>query len=61
MRRASLIAMAGALALLATAGVAAAAGSGGPAHGMAMHGAPKYAADFKHFDYVDQNARNNFV
>jgi len=28
----------------------------GPAHGMAMHGAPKYAADFTHFDYVNPDA-----
>ncbi|HEY7608083.1 MAG TPA: extracellular solute-binding protein, partial [Alphaproteobacteria bacterium] len=25
-------------------------------HGMAMHGAPKYSADFKHFDYVNPGA-----
>lgn len=25
-------------------------------HALAMHGAPKYAADFKHFDYVNPNA-----
>jgi microcin C transport system substrate-binding protein len=25
-------------------------------HGMAMHGDPKYAADFKHFDYVNPDA-----
>lgn len=28
----------------------------GPAHGMAMHGAPKYPADFTHFDYVNPDA-----
>lgn len=27
-----------------------------PVHALAMHGEPKYAADFKHFDYVDPNA-----
>ncbi|MBV8168877.1 MAG: ABC transporter substrate-binding protein [Alphaproteobacteria bacterium] len=27
-----------------------------PAHGIAMHGAPKYPADFKHFDYVNPDA-----
>lgn len=27
-----------------------------PVHAMAMHGAPKYAADFKHLDYVNPNA-----
>lgn len=27
-----------------------------PVHGLAMHGAPKYAADFKHFDYVNPDA-----
>ncbi len=26
------------------------------AHAMAMHGQPKYGADFKHFDYVNPNA-----
>ncbi len=25
-------------------------------HGVAMHGAPKYSADFKHFDYVNPSA-----
>jgi microcin C transport system substrate-binding protein len=25
-------------------------------HGLAMHGGPKYAADFKHFDYVNPDA-----
>ncbi len=33
-----------------------AAGTNGPAHAMAMHGAPKYPADFSHFDYVNPNA-----
>ena len=27
-----------------------------PVHGLAMHGAPKYAADFQHLDYVNPNA-----
>lgn len=27
-----------------------------PTHGIAMHGQPKYAADFKYFDYVNPNA-----
>ena len=27
-----------------------------PVHGFAMHGKPKYPADFKHFDYVNPNA-----
>jgi len=27
-----------------------------PVHGIAMHGAPKYGPDFKHFDYVNPNA-----
>ena len=27
-----------------------------PVHGIAMHGAPKYDAGFKHFDYVNPNA-----
>ena len=27
-----------------------------PVHGMAMHGAPKYPADFKHFDFVNPDA-----
>ncbi|TDJ64061.1 MAG: hypothetical protein E2O37_07445, partial [Proteobacteria bacterium] len=25
-------------------------------HALAMHGAPKYAPDFQHFDYVNPNA-----
>ena len=31
-------------------------GTNGPAHAMAMHGEPKYPADFTHFDYVNPNA-----
>ncbi|MBI3515189.1 MAG: ABC transporter substrate-binding protein [Proteobacteria bacterium] len=27
-----------------------------PVHGIAMHGAPKYGPDFKHFDYVNPDA-----
>jgi microcin C transport system substrate-binding protein len=27
-----------------------------PVHGIAMHGTPKYPADFKHFDYVNPDA-----
>ncbi|MBE6449516.1 MAG: ABC transporter substrate-binding protein [Alphaproteobacteria bacterium] len=27
-----------------------------PVHAVSMHGQPKYAADFKHFDYVNPNA-----
>lgn len=27
-----------------------------PRHGLAMHGAPKYGANFKHFDYVNPDA-----
>ena len=27
-----------------------------PVHGLAMHGAPKYAPDFKHLDYVNPDA-----
>ncbi|WP_395020344.1 extracellular solute-binding protein [Dongia sp.] len=27
-----------------------------PVHGMAMHGAPKYGPDFKHFDYANPDA-----
>ncbi len=34
----------------------AAGGTSGPVHGLAMHGAPKYAVDFAHFDYVNPNA-----
>lgn len=55
LRRATIIAA------LACWGVAASApvlaeGTGGPAHGMAMHGKPKYKADFRHFDYVNPAA-----
>lgn len=31
-------------------------GTDGPAHGMAMHGEPKYGPAFSHFDYVDTGA-----
>lgn len=34
----------------------AASGTNGPAHGIAMHGATKYAAGFAHFDYVNPDA-----
>ncbi len=30
--------------------------SAAPTHGIAMHGAPKYGPDFKHFDYVNPDA-----
>lgn len=41
----------------ALAGPAAAlGGTDGPAHAMAMHGEPKYPADFEHFDYVNPDA-----
>jgi microcin C transport system substrate-binding protein len=29
---------------------------GAPAHGIALHGQPKYGPDFQHFDYVNPNA-----
>ncbi len=29
---------------------------GAPAHGIALHGQPKYGPDFKHFDYVNPDA-----
>ncbi|QQG37461.1 MAG: ABC transporter substrate-binding protein [Micavibrio aeruginosavorus] len=35
---------------------AANAASIAPVHGMALHGAPKYAADFRHLDYVNPDA-----
>jgi len=50
-----LFALAAALSLLA-APPALAEGTDGPAHGMAMHGKPKYAAGFKRFDYVNPSA-----
>ena len=31
-------------------------GTNGPAHALAMHGDPKYAVDFTHFDYVNPDA-----
>ena len=34
----------------------AAGGTDGPAHAMAMHGAPKHGPDFRHFDYVNPDA-----
>ncbi|MSO80917.1 MAG: ABC transporter substrate-binding protein [Alphaproteobacteria bacterium] len=51
-----LTALVAALVALAVATPAAADGTDGPAHGMAMHGKPKYAAGFKHYDYVDPAA-----
>lgn len=30
--------------------------SGAPAHGIALHGQPKYGADFKHFEYANPDA-----
>ncbi len=57
MRRTRVIAALGTLALTATA--ASAAGTNGPAHALAMHGAPKYPADFKNFEYVNPSAPKN--
>ncbi len=56
MRRTSAIAALSALVFLSTAATASAAGTDGPAHALAMHGKPKYPADFKHFDYVNPSA-----
>lgn len=56
MRRIATLAALSALAFLTTAVAASAAGTGGPAHALAMHGAPKYPAGFKNFDYVNPNA-----
>ena len=56
MRRTGILAALGALALLTTAAAASAAGTGGPAHALAMHGKPKFGPDFTHFDYVNPNA-----
>ena len=50
---------AGALAaatLLAALALGSAQAMAAPAHGIAMHGAPKYGPDFRHLDYVDPNA-----
>jgi len=44
------------LILAALAGVAGAEPEVGRGHGIAMHGAPKYPADFAHFDYVNPEA-----
>ncbi|MDG4555674.1 MAG: extracellular solute-binding protein [Candidatus Competibacter sp.] len=38
------------------AGLAPAVVLGAPAHGIALHGQPKYGSDFTHFDYVNPNA-----
>jgi microcin C transport system substrate-binding protein len=46
-------ALVGAFALLASPSTAA---EPAPAHGVAMHGDPKYGPDFKHFDYVNADA-----
>lgn len=45
-----------AIALGLVAGSANAAAGIQPAHAIAMHGTPKYAADFRHFDYVNPDA-----
>lgn len=50
------IAIATGLAAVVLASNAWGAGTNGPAHGMAMHGEPKYPADFQHFDYVNPDA-----
>lgn len=55
MRRTGIIAALSALAFL-TAPTASAAGAKGPAHALAMHGAPKYPAGFRNFEYVNPNA-----
>ena len=51
MRRKTAIGLAAALTLAAVGGAAA-----DPSHGIAMHGAPKYGADFDHLDYANANA-----
>ena len=56
MRRTTALAAVSALIFLTAAAPASAAGTGGPAHALAMHGTPKYPADFKHFDYVNPDA-----
>lgn len=45
-----------AIGALVIAGQAAAMGTNGPAHAIAMHGTPKYPADFANFDYVNPDA-----
>ena len=45
-----LMGFATAIATLVIAGHAVASGTNGPAHAIAMHGTPKYPADFTHFD-----------
>ncbi|MFP6691089.1 MAG: ABC transporter substrate-binding protein, partial [Alphaproteobacteria bacterium] len=43
--------------VLAGAGLGAAAAEGGQSgHAAAIHGTPKYGADFSHFDYVNPDA-----
>jgi microcin C transport system substrate-binding protein len=49
------LAMTLALTLAVTSGSAEAAGPQ-PVHGIAIHGEPKYGADFEHFDYVNPDA-----
>ena len=44
------------IALLCLSGIGQAAETIAPAPGIAMHGAPKYGADFKHLDYVNPDA-----
>jgi microcin C transport system substrate-binding protein len=56
MRRIATLAALSALAFLTTAVAASAAGTGGPAHALAMHGAPKFGSEFTHFDYANPNA-----
>lgn len=54
--RASLIAILAAFAFLHGAPLGVRAALAEPVHGIAMHGAPKYPADFTHFDYADPAA-----
>ncbi len=56
MRRTGALAVLSALAVLTATTTVWAAGTGGPAHALAMHGKPKFGPDFKHFDYVNPNA-----
>lgn len=51
-----LVGLAAGIVALVVAGNAAAMGTDGPAHAIAMHGTPKYPADFTNFDYVNPDA-----
>ncbi|MEH6752729.1 MAG: extracellular solute-binding protein [Alphaproteobacteria bacterium] len=56
MRRTSYLTLIAGIGLALASPAMALTGTDGPAHGMAMHGEPKYGPAFSHFDYADPGA-----